>query len=240
MIERGDNWTMHLGDARDVLPGVPAPYVLVTDPPYGVDLGTHLAAKDRRRDRVLVKDGYNGFADTLENLRDVVIPCVHDALAVADRGAVFCAGTRIREFPEPAAVGGVYLPAGCGRSAWGFTNFAHCLFYGQAPDLQKGARPTGMSSTESAEQNGHPVPKPLGWMLWVVRLATRADDVVFDPFTGSGTTGVAALRLGRRFVGIERDPTYFGIACERLRAEAAGSTLKAQRAGQTPLFGGAK
>lgn len=228
---------MHLGDSRDVLPTIAGPYVLVTDPPYGVNLGTHGAAKDRRRDRVLVKDAYNGFADTIDDLRTVVIPCVQAALAVAKRGAVFCAGTHIREFPAPSAIGGIYLPAGCGRSSWGFTNFAHVLFYGKAPELEKGARPTGISSTETAEQNGHPVPKPVGWMLWLVALASRVDDVIVDPFAGSATTGVAALRTGRRFIGIERDPEYFRIACERLTAEQDNSTLKASRAGQASLFG---
>jgi site-specific DNA-methyltransferase (adenine-specific) len=233
----GSGWTMYMGDSRDVVPTIAGPYVLVTDPPYGVNLGDHLAAKDRRRNRVLVKDAYNGFADTLENLRTSVVPCVEAALTVADRGAVFCAGTRIREFPEPSAVGGVYLPAGCGRSSWGFTNFAHVLFYGKAPDLEKGARPTGISSTETAESNGHPVPKPVGWMLWLVTLTSRVGDVVLDPFAGSATTGIAAMRAGRRFVGIERDPEYFRIACDRLKAEESNSTLKAARTGQTSLFG---
>lgn len=83
----------------------------------------------------------------------------------------------------------------------------------------------------------HPVAFPLEIPLRCIDSTTDNDDVVMDPFCGSGTTGVAALRLGRRFVGIERDPKYAAVARERLAAEESGSTLRAARAGQTTLFG---
>ena len=53
-------------------------------------------------------------------------------------------------------------------------------------------------------------------MLYIVRLSVRKSGVVLDPFMGSGTTGVAAMQMGRRFIGIEREPKYFEIACERI------------------------
>ncbi len=56
-------------------------------------------------------------------------------------------------------------------------------------------------------------------------------------FSGSATTGLAALRLGRKFIGIERDPAYFDLSVDRLRAEESNSTLQAARAGQLPLLG---
>jgi site-specific DNA-methyltransferase (adenine-specific) len=103
--------------------------------------------------------------------------------------------------------------------------------------MGKGAtEPTVIMSTEVASTDEHPVAKPIGWMLWSVRLASAEGDIILDSFAGSGTTGVAALRLGRRFIGIEKDPKYFRLACDRLRAEEQGSTLQAQRAGQEALF----
>lgn len=84
----------------------------------------------------------------------------------------------------------------------------------------------------------HPTKKPVELMLQLVRDFTDPGDLVLDPYTGSGTTGVAALRLGRRFIGIEKNPRYFELACERLAAEGQGSTLQAARAGQVSLFGG--
>lgn len=84
----------------------------------------------------------------------------------------------------------------------------------------------------------HPTQKPIGLMLDLVADFTDPGDVVLDPFCGSGTTGVACLRLGRRFVGIEMDKDHAETARERLRAEQSSSTLAARRAGQTSLFGG--
>lgn len=86
----------------------------------------------------------------------------------------------------------------------------------------------------------HPTQKPLGLMLDLVADFSDADETILDPFAGSGTTGVAALRLGRNFIGAEMDATYHAVATERLTAEAAGTTLQASRMKQSTLFGGAK
>ena len=65
-------------------------------------------------------------------------------------------------------------------------------------------------------QYGHPTEKPLALMHKIVTNASCPGDIVFDPFMGTGTTAVAALDLGRRFVGCEIDPSYFDITCRRL------------------------
>ena len=73
-------------------------------------------------------------------------------------------------------------------------------------------------------------------MLELVELFTDPGDLVLDPFCGSGTTGVACLRLGRRFIGIEKDAKYAAIARERLEAETNGLSLRDARAGQIGMF----
>lgn len=210
-----DGITIYHGDCREVLPSLSAD-VLVTDPPYGVNLGFHGGANDGRREHVLVKGAYESYVDTPENFDNVVVPAIVMALSMTNRGAVFCAGHMIWRLPVAAAIGGVFLPAACGRTAWGYNSFAHCLLYGSAPDLNKGAKPTGFWSTESSEKVDHPCPKPYPWMAWAVMLASKSNETVIDPFLGSGTTLVAAKNLGRRAVGIEIEERYCEIAAKRL------------------------
>jgi len=72
------------------------------------------------------------------------------------------------------------------------------------------------SKSERGPGNTHPTVKPLALMRYLVRLVTPPGGTVLDPFMGSGTTGLAAAAEGSRFVGIERDEAYFGIARRRL------------------------
>ena len=87
-----------------------------------------------------------------------------------------------------------------------------------------------------ADTSDHPSPKPVPLMEDLLRVVSAEGDLVLDPFGGGGATGVAALRMGRRCVLIERDPAYAAVARERLRAEEIGSTPRALRAGQRALF----
>jgi site-specific DNA-methyltransferase (adenine-specific) len=82
----------------------------------------------------------------------------------------------------------------------------------------------------------HETQKPLPLMLELIELFTDPGDVVLDPFAGSGTTGVACLRLGRRFIGFEKDAKYARLAQQQLEAEARGLSLRDVRAGQTSIF----
>jgi site-specific DNA-methyltransferase (adenine-specific) len=67
------------------------------------------------------------------------------------------------------------------------------------------------------ERVGHPTQKPLRIMEWSLSFIPRAKTVI-DPYMGSGTTGAAAMGMGRKFTGIEREPKYFDIACRRIEA----------------------
>jgi DNA modification methylase len=83
----------------------------------------------------------------------------------------------------------------------------------------------------------HTTQKPLALMLELVSLFSEPGELVLDPFAGSGTTGVAALRQGRRFAGCELQPGYFATTCERLAAEEQQQSVHAARAGQTSFLG---
>lgn len=96
------------------------------------------------------------------------------------------------------------------------------------------------SVVQDRSEYGHPTPKPLPLMLRLIEQFTDPGDTVLDPFCGSGTTGVACLRLGRSFVGVERSSEYAEVARKRLAAESQGLTLRDARAGQLSLLEAAK
>lgn len=75
------------------------------------------------------------------------------------------------------------------------------------------------------EATGHPHQKPLAVLAWLVTLASKPGDTILDPFMGSGTTGEAALRLGRRFIGVEREAGWFAVAQKRLQSASMQSPL---------------
>lgn len=219
------NAELWLGDCREVLPMLSKVDAVITDPPYGLNLGDHAGASDARV-RHLAKHGYEGYADTAENFRAVVVPAIESALAMADRGMVFSSAPMAWALPAPATIGGVHLPSSVGRTPWGFTSWSLCLMYGRAPDLNKGHKPTWIRSTEKAPSDvDHPTVKPLSWMEWAVALGSRAGETVLDPFMGSGTTGVACAIHGRAFVGIEVNPRYFNLACSRIEDAQRQSRL---------------
>jgi site-specific DNA-methyltransferase (adenine-specific) len=63
--------------------------------------------------------------------------------------------------------------------------------------------------------------KPVKLMCELISLFTDPGDLILDPFMGSGTTGVACIKLGNRFIGVEIDEDYFEVACGRIRATVA-------------------
>lgn len=85
--------------------------------------------------------------------------------------------------------------------------------------------------------NIHPTQKPLPLLIELAELFTDEGEVVLDPFAGSGSLGVACLRLGRRYIGIELDAKYAQDARDWLSAEQSGLTLGAARGGQMSLLG---
>jgi site-specific DNA-methyltransferase (adenine-specific) len=208
---------LYLGDCLEVMPALATHDAGIFDPPYGLNLGKHEGAKDGRP-KHLTKQGYATYEDSPENFLRIVVPAVTQAVALCDRAMVFASAPMAWALPAPTAVGGVYLPQSVGRNPWGFSSLAMCLLYGNAPDLNKGCKPTGFVNSSQAEVNGHPTAKPIEWMNWAVSLGSRVGETILDPFMGSGTTGVAAVKLGRNFTGIEIDPGYFDIACRRVEA----------------------
>ena len=206
--------TIYHGDCREILPTLEWE-VLVTDPPYGIGLGDTAGSGNGHG---LKLASYHSYDDTYESFVGVIVPVLSAAISRSVRAAVFT-GPHIHEQMKPDAIGGIYCPAANGRHRWGFKSFLPVLFYGTAPNLHLGSSATAIRSTATAEKNGHPVPKPLEWMAWLVGLASKDGEAVLDPFMGSGTTLRAAKDLGRRAIGIEIEERYCEIAAKRLSQE---------------------
>lgn len=199
-----------LGDCLEVLPTLGRFDACVTDPPYGVGF-TGKTENDGRRST----GGYASFSD---DDPAYIIERATAAILASDR-AVITPGSRIlRGYPEWSDMGVFFVPGGVGLGRWGFCCSHPILYYGTRPK-RRGMWPTSFYDAKPMPSDtGHPVAKPIEWMERLVNISTLPGHSVLDPFMGSGTTGVAAVKLGRKFTGIEIDPGYFDIACRRIEA----------------------
>lgn len=198
--------TLYRGDCLEIMPTLHRVDAIVTDPPYGVDF------KGKATKWTMPTGGYIGGDSEDIGPRVIAWAIEND---VFER-AVVTPGTRLlHDYPKPYDIGFIYTPSGSGRGRWGFVVGHPILYYGKA--LTNGTRsPNGFESFALSDKNGHPCPKPVVWMDWLVNKATLQGQTVLDPFMGSGTTGIACANLGRKFIGIELEQKYFDIACERI------------------------
>ncbi len=203
------------GDCLELMKALPDGCVdaLITDPPYGVDFSGKNTKHTRRND-----DGYIGGDDAQVGPLAVTL-----ALVKSSRAVVFPGTRQMFLYPRPQDFGCVYCPSGAGIGTWGWTCMHPVLFYGKRPS--SALFPSSITSFETSERNGHPCPKPYGWIKWVVSLATIEGETILDPFMGSGTTAVAALKLMRHFLGFEISEDYCRIARERIALVQAQPNL---------------
>jgi DNA modification methylase len=163
------------------------------------------------------KNDYASFGDTAAevfNLVNFMLNCGKWERLVMTPGQ-----SMMFKYREPDAVGAFYYPAGTGSCSWGFVGWQPIFYYGKDPILadRKGRAINSFESTEQADKYyDHPCAKPLKTWTKLTARATRQGETILDPFMGSGTTGVACMNLGRKFIGIEIEPKYFDIACERI------------------------
>ena len=218
---------LYLGDCLEILPTLEAGSVdaVITDPPYGI--GLKRKTSDFRDspnfDNGESLEATRKYNDNPERIK-ALIPSWHQAfMRVGKRALVFCGAAMLPHWPISKAIGCVFTPNGAGRCSWGFQCMHPILYYGKDPYLANrlGGRPNGFRTEQpNREQIDHPCPKPLDWMIWAInRISLNESDTILDPFMGSGTTGVACVKTGRNFIGIEIDPDYYAIAEKRI-AEA--------------------
>ena len=207
--------TLYCGDCRDVLPTLDQIHTVITDPPYGIEGGTGGTSKARGRGNY--EGAFTSEEDTPEFIASVVVPVIKSCMTLARSVVVTPGNKNFCLYPQPDSFGSMYQPQGTGAQRWGWCDSQPIFYYGKSPiqGLRLEACTFRVVTADEC-QNGHPCPKPLSFITKLVGKASLEGETVLDPFMGSGTTGVACMNLGRKFVGVEVEPRYFEIACERV------------------------
>jgi DNA modification methylase len=219
--------TLYCGDAREIVPTLTGVDAVVTDPPYEfVPMGGGLGAK-----RQVYKDIYDA------KLHEGFDPDM--LLGVAPSITVFCAKAQMRRMIEFAETNDFRwnlttfnktnpTPL-CGANYLPDTEYAFHFWKGVKLGGTYHDKSRFWVSKASGDSSIHPTMKPVDLMVKLVRVSIdHPDPLILDCFMGTGTTGVACHKEGRRFVGIELDPRHFDTACKRIE--------EAQRQGD--LFAG--
>ena len=187
--------TLYLGDCRDILPALPKVDAVITDPPYGIGFAAQPTT------------GQRAAGMRPEAWDNSPVEFLQMALAKAGIQVVW---------------GGNYyaMPPSRGWLSWLKPDAPPSMasFELAWTNLDRNARQFSQSiAATNAERVGHPTQKPLALMKWCIeQAAVPPRGTILDPFMGSGTTGVAAVQMGRKFIGIEREVKYFDIACRRI------------------------
>lgn len=232
------NATLYLGDCRDILPTLERVDAVVTDPPYVLsDSGpgeSHFGMSLNKFDGEEYKAIVNGF--DVEGIFGAL-----EAVCQPFNLFCFCSNKQISSimaFHEAKGRSTTLLvwhkinAAPFANGVWR-GDIEYCVhakdsgavFVGGAQEKKK------VSEYPLVQDDAHPTVKPLPLMRKYVAICSHANQTILDPFMGSGTTGVAAVQMGRRFIGIEREPKYFEIACRRIE--------QAQRQGDLFIQGAA-
>jgi DNA modification methylase len=208
-VERIGDCVLYRADCRDVLPTLTGIDAVVTDPPYGIG---HVAHSNT------VRNGWKGkksYAD-----KDI-----HGDDADFDPSPFL-------QFPDVILWGANHYAQSLPRGRWLVWNkLGHLEPWDSFSDVEIAWHNRRGSDRifsllwkglAQGEKTGggvrfHPTMKPVGLMAWCLTFGPNARTIL-DPYMGSGTTGVACVKAGRSFVGIEVDAGYFDTACRRIEA----------------------
>jgi DNA modification methylase len=220
-MEQIGDCALYCADCREVLPLLPKVDAVVTDPPYGIG---EAAGKNASRSKPMKGHELKMPGKTII-ARDYGVDDWDDQPISPETV------TRILDAAKWKVIfGGNYydLPPTSCWLVWdklnGDSDFADCeLAWTNLPKAVRRIRFmwNGMLRRERDIAREHPTQKPVDVMKWCIEHLPEPNQTILDPFMGSGTTGVACVKLGRKFIGIEIEPKYFEIACRRIEAAYA-------------------
>jgi site-specific DNA-methyltransferase (adenine-specific) len=215
---------LYLGDCREILPtlgpdDITTSDVIVADPPYGISLQTNNAGRDHRPYRKAgdvvrsAKTKKHGFAPIIGDDE----PFDPESLLLFPNLVLWGANN----FADRLPVSHCWLSwdKKCGKAA--DSDIGDCELAwtrGIRFKTVRAFRHMWAGFQRDSEVGGiryHPTQKPIELMKWCIEFFPAAQTVL-DPFMGAGATGIAAVKLGRKFIGIEIEPKYFDIACRRI------------------------
>lgn len=227
-----------LGDCLEILPALGGVDAVVTDPPYGIAHASNHGATWQGRQ--IASDQNTAARDAaLAGFKNVAAfgtwktPPIAGAKGclVFDKGPAFGMGDL--KFPWKGSFELIYVRGAIWRGK---------RDEGVLRGHVQVSWETQFKGLGDREARSHPHQKPVS-LIKVLLEKTPRDAVILDPFMGSGTTGVACAKLGRKFIGVEIDEGYFNIACERIRKAYAQPDMfieqsKTEQPKQESLFGG--
>jgi len=219
--------TLYLGDCREIAPTLPRPDAIVFDPPYGQDYKVNTFYAGGTRENAVVQR--NG--KTLIVSPNIYEPIIGDKepfdpspwLSRADEILIWGAHKFADRLPPGGWLVWDKVPTGKlrdqgdGEAAWINRDQPMRIFRLLWDGLCVGVG--ARHEVTAGQKRHHPSQKPEILMLWC--LSFVAGRHIMDPYMGAGSTGVAAARLRRQFIGIEIEPKYFDIACRRIERELA-------------------
>lgn len=256
VLEGRARWTLELGDALDVMRELPDRAIdhVITDPPYEAE--AHSKSRRSQRGSGKLRNsgaGFVSFPIDFEPMDPATrwVSAKHFARLTNRWALMFCQLEGVSRWREACEWYGLehrrpliwVKPDGApqftgDRPGTGY-ECVEAMHAKSASRWNGGGRRgvfTHNCNSQTRDPEDHQTPKPLDLMLELVELFTDPDEIILDPFAGSASTLVAALRLGRRAIGVERDPKYHALGLQRITAELACSNIKHARAGQGALF----
>tara|TARA_R100001015_G_C4595960_1_gene151166 strand:+ start:335 stop:1021 length:687 start_codon:yes stop_codon:yes gene_type:complete len=206
------NATLYLGDCKDILPELGLVDAVVTDPPYGIG---------DKWDKSGFKSCGGKLWDGKANWDNEIKQKEIDVSLKKSLGKGIIWGGNYYE-----------LKPSRGYLIWDKMQSGFSLADSEFAWVSEPITPKTFRFARAqlaSEGKKHPTQKPIALMEWCLGFLPESKTIL-DPFMGSGTTGVACINLGKKFIGIEKDPEYFDIACKRISdAEKQGSLFVQQK-----------
>lgn len=240
-VQIGDA-TLYLGDCMDILPTIGRVDAVITDPPYlNLQGGAVLpqgGVGERKRASTTLGDEWGAhmaWAPLAQSLasKGLIVFCSHQGVCETRAAFPGCRSIALLTWYKrntPAAM--KWVPRHTAEFAWVLVTGGGLEWHRldttvmDVPNLNAGCVSTGERLTNPDGSVAHPSQKPLQLMQWLLGVSPKS---VLDPFMGTGTTGVAAVMRGAKFIGIEREPKYFDIACKRIEQAVAQGRLFDER-----------